>query len=152
MSDIQTHHEIWPGLVLMLYFWVLGLFTFTECLFFRWIVRANRKEDGLTPHAETRVSSSSSSSSSALVAPWDFLNTVCFLSCRISVYRTHADIGLSKRSKNNPSEKERFNITKTGGPRMTGKANNTWWKGYGSMYRETPDCSKAICEKITHLM
>ena len=40
---------------------------------------------------------------------------------RIQVYRTHADIGLSKRSKNNPSEKERFNIAKTGGPRMTGK-------------------------------
>ena len=37
------------------------------------------------------------------------------------MYRTHADIGLSKRSKNNPTEKERFNITKTGGPRMTGK-------------------------------
>ena len=40
---------------------------------------------------------------------------------RIQVYRTHADIGLSKRSKNNPSEKERFNIAKTGGPRMTGE-------------------------------
>lgn len=37
------------------------------------------------------------------------------------MYRTHADIGLSKRSKNHPTEKERFNITKAGGPRMTGK-------------------------------
>lgn len=43
---------------------------------------------------------------------------------RILVYRTHADIGQSKRSKNNATEKERFNITKTGGPRMTGKKNN----------------------------
>lgn len=42
---------------------------------------------------------------------------------RISVYRTHADIGLSKRSKNNSSEKERFNIAKPGGPRMTGMMN-----------------------------
>lgn len=42
---------------------------------------------------------------------------------RISVYRTHADIGLSKRSKNNSSEKERFNIAKPGGPRMTGMVN-----------------------------
>ena len=42
---------------------------------------------------------------------------------RISVYRTHADIGLSKRSKNNSSEKERFNIAKPGGPRMTGMIN-----------------------------
>lgn len=50
---------------------------------------------------------------------FSILNTVCLN--RISVYRTHADIGLSKRSKNNPTEKERFNITKTGGPRMTGK-------------------------------
>ena len=51
------------------------------------------------------------------------LNTVCLY--RISVYRTHADIGLSKRSKNNPTEKERFNITKAGGPRMTGKKTIT---------------------------
>ena len=74
------------------------------------------------------------------------------MSYRISVYRTHADIGLSKRSKNNPSEKERFNITKTGGPRMTGKTNNTWRKGQGSSYRETPDCSKAICERRSYFM
>ena len=51
---------------------------------------------------------------------------LCYFA-RISVYRTHADIGLSKRSKNNSSEKERFNIAKPGGPRMTGmiKLNST---------------------------
>ena len=50
---------------------------------------------------------------------------------RIQVYRTHADIGLSKRSKNNPSEKERFNIAKTGGPRMTGEK----YRRAGEKYR-----------------
>ena len=49
------------------------------------------------------------------------INQVLTYFDRIQVYRTHADIGLSKRSKNNPSEKERFNIAKTGGPRMTGE-------------------------------
>ena len=49
------------------------------------------------------------------------INQVLTYFDRIQVYRTHADIGLSKRSKNNPSEKERFNIAKTGGARMTGE-------------------------------
>ncbi|XP_032233230.1 voltage-dependent L-type calcium channel subunit beta-1 isoform X2 [Nematostella vectensis] len=39
---------------------------------------------------------------------------------KINIYKTHADIGLSKRSsKSNPNEKERFNLVKSGGQRVT---------------------------------
>ncbi|XP_027054672.1 voltage-dependent L-type calcium channel subunit beta-2-like isoform X3 [Pocillopora damicornis] len=67
---------------------------------------------------------------------------------KISVYRTHADIGLSKRSKNNPSEKERFNITKTGGPRMTAEVQ----KEVERIYELTKGLNMVVidCDAINH--
>ncbi|XP_078346013.1 uncharacterized protein LOC144631457 isoform X2 [Oculina patagonica] len=67
---------------------------------------------------------------------------------KIHVYRTHADIGLSKRSKNNPSEKERFNITKTGGPRMTAEVQ----KEVERIYELTKGLNMVVidCDVINH--
>lgn len=67
---------------------------------------------------------------------------------KISVYRTHADIGLSKRSKNNPTEKERFNITKTGGPRMTAEVQ----KEVERIYELTKGLNMVVidCDVINH--
>lgn len=67
---------------------------------------------------------------------------------KISVYRTHADIGLSKRSKNNSSEKERFNIAKTGGPRMTAEVQ----KEVERIYELTKTLKMVVidCDVINH--
>ncbi|XP_029202156.2 voltage-dependent L-type calcium channel subunit beta-2-like isoform X2 [Acropora millepora] len=67
---------------------------------------------------------------------------------KISVYRTHADIGLSKRSKNNSSEKERFNIAKPGGPRMTAEVQ----KEVERIYELTKSLKMVVidCDVINH--
>lgn len=67
---------------------------------------------------------------------------------KIQVYRTHADIGLSKRSKNNPTEKERFNIAKTGGPRMTAEVQ----KEVERIYELTKSLNMVVidCDVINH--
>jgi len=64
------------------------------------------------------------------------------------VYRTHADIGQSKRSKSNPSEKERFNIAKTGGARMTAEVQ----KEVERIYELTKGLNMVVidCDVINH--
>lgn len=67
---------------------------------------------------------------------------------KIQVYRTHADIGLSKRSKNHPAEKERFNIAKAGGPRMTADVQ----KEVERIYELTKSLDMVVidCDVINH--